>query len=373
MFETEYTFADVKDAKLKRLIAEHPERYVEDWAFVARPIENCLKDIYPEYEIPEDTYTYQKFEDAKEQRNMAINWAVQHKQSLVYEDEYGKTMEDAHWEYSLYYIREGGTYITQCRNIDYEYFGLDNLMFYENDFFINEIGELYHLLNPIKFKKVKSLPTGIEYGPIDFWEVNEQWVHALYRNTTVNGSDYTRINIGTKVLRLDQIVARAWVPNPNNYKHVKHINGDVTDNRACNLIWVPNAERKPRAKETKPRTLSKTAFNKRAVYLMDEKDGIIGVYSSIADAEKKTGCSRYKIKYSLETGYKIVGRYFRYADELAHTKNKYVYNLYNDKGERLRGFDTLKALCEFTGRDRFAIRYAIANAKPINGYIIRKN
>ena len=38
-------------------------------------------------------------------------------------------------------------------------------------------------------------------------------------------------------LRLHRIIAYFYVENPNNYDLVDHINGDVTDNRICNLRW----------------------------------------------------------------------------------------------------------------------------------------
>lgn len=37
---------------------------------------------------------------------------------------------------------------------------------------------------------------------------------------------------------MHRVVAICWLPNPDNYKHVHHINGDKQDNRACNLQWT---------------------------------------------------------------------------------------------------------------------------------------
>ena len=39
-----------------------------------------------------------------------------------------------------------------------------------------------------------------------------------------------------------RMVAETWIPNPNNYEQVNHINGDKDDNRVENLEWVTQSE-----------------------------------------------------------------------------------------------------------------------------------
>lgn len=41
---------------------------------------------------------------------------------------------------------------------------------------------------------------------------------------------------------IHRLVAETYIPNPNNYDTVNHINQDKTDNRVENLEWMSNAD-----------------------------------------------------------------------------------------------------------------------------------
>lgn len=45
------------------------------------------------------------------------------------------------------------------------------------------------------------------------------------------------VSIGGKRRRVDWLVARAFVPNPEGRPYLVHLNGDVRDSRAENLAW----------------------------------------------------------------------------------------------------------------------------------------
>lgn len=42
----------------------------------------------------------------------------------------------------------------------------------------------------------------------------------------------------SKEFRVDYLVASSFVPNPHNYKNIRHIDGNLENNRADNLEWV---------------------------------------------------------------------------------------------------------------------------------------
>lgn len=45
------------------------------------------------------------------------------------------------------------------------------------------------------------------------------------------------VSIGGQRRRVDWLVARAFVPNPEGRPYLVHLNGDVRDNYASNLAW----------------------------------------------------------------------------------------------------------------------------------------
>ena len=67
------------------------------------------------------------------------------------------------------------------------------------------------------------------------------------RKVSIDPDGYRRVNIGHNKLRLHRLVAEHFVPNPNNYDVVDHIDADKGNNKASNLEWVTQAENVRRA------------------------------------------------------------------------------------------------------------------------------
>ena len=61
--------------------------------------------------------------------------------------------------------------------------------------------------------------------------------------TDTSGYKHVRLyNKGfSKDFSVHRLVALAFIPNPNNYKYVNHIDEDITNNKVTNLEWCTNS------------------------------------------------------------------------------------------------------------------------------------
>lgn len=107
--------------------------------------------------------------------------------------------------------------------------------------------------------------------------------YVVARLTSLNGVDTTKL--------VHRLVATHFIPNPNNYPCVDHIDGNKQNNRVENLRWCTRSMNMlnpiTRKRNSAART-GKTPNNTKAVVQL--KDGEkIEVYSSISKAAQALG------------------------------------------------------------------------------------
>ena len=136
---------------------------------------------------------------------------------------------------------------------------------YEGYYKINKNGEVFSLERKVKFrdfeitvnykkKKQTKLKTG--YYAVGLWKDNNQ-----------------------KLVTIHSLLAETFIPNPNNYKCINHIDGNKENNNLENLEWCSQSHNVQHAYDN---GLAKT--NKK---VMCVETGI--VYKSIAEAARMVG------------------------------------------------------------------------------------
>lgn len=90
--------------------------------------------------------------------------------------------------------------------------------------------------------------------------------------------------------RVHVIYAHCFIPNPNNYKYINHIDSDKTNNSLDNLEWCTNSYNVQHGWDSGNRT-----HKNNTSVLVKDNDGIIGVYKSIRECGRELHLDRHKI------------------------------------------------------------------------------
>ena len=153
----------------------------------------------------------------------------------------------------------------------------DNLKFIINinqgyEYFLSEFGLLkdqvkrtkkklfdhFEMLTPTGFRPVVGFP---KYLVNEFGVVVNKRTRAILRSS-LNRKGYPVVCLTGKATEtVHRIVAKAWIPNPENKPEVNHIDGNKVHNFVTNLEWSTNAEN---ADHKRAYNLGKTAKSKAA-------------------------------------------------------------------------------------------------------------
>jgi hypothetical protein len=76
----------------------------------------------------------------------------------------------------------------------------------------------------------------IIYSNGQIWSIRKE----KFLKASLHHTGYTRVHIDKKEYRIHRLVAEAFIPNPNNFPMVNHINEIKSDNRVENLEWCNN-------------------------------------------------------------------------------------------------------------------------------------
>ena len=102
--------------------------------------------------------------------------------------------------------------------------------------------------------------------------------------------EYLRVGLDKKIIRVHRLVAFAFIPNPNNYPAVDHIDGNGGNNEVRNLRWCTNTMNNANRKKN----INGTTSQYKGVYMTTYKSGAVRYIATIAENGKKKHLGTFK-------------------------------------------------------------------------------
>jgi hypothetical protein len=169
----------------------------------------------------------------------------------------------------------------------------------------------------------KEIPGLERYAASNYGNIKP--IHGDSRKATLtkqlSSRGYLRIRLKSKdkwgMHQVHRLIAKAFIPNPENKPEVNHINGIRSDNQVENLEWCTRSENQIHA-VTKG---LQTGFNRKQVLQL--KDGVVIKEFMSIQSTKEDGFNPSAIRHLLSCGDRKThqGYEWKYSSNTADTPN----------------------------------------------------
>lgn len=167
-----------------------------------------------------------------------------------------------------------------------------------DDYYVSYKGDIYRKYTETEYYKLKKY-------------VNKQAYNYVYVTLIVDGKH--------KSFRLHRLVAKAFIPNPDNLPAVDHIDCDKTNNCVENLQWVTNSQNSKKAVKDGRLVNAKGFEDSQSIPVVcfTPNKQVYKIYGSITEAHKELGVSKSTVKRQIVHISKKIrcGYYFRSLKE----------------------------------------------------------
>lgn len=127
-------------------------------------------------------------------------------------------------------------------------------------------------------------PCGLVYS-LDYRNTGQPCILSQNKHSL----GYVRVTIGGKATGVHVIIARTYLPNPDNLPEVDHIDGDKTNNSINNLRWVSHGDNIRHGMKRMGNWLKNAPKKTTSIQSYTGHNSTVKTYISIMEASKDHG------------------------------------------------------------------------------------
>lgn len=223
--------------------------------------------------------------------------------------------------------------------------------------------------------RVRSLDRYIEYIYNDMVVTRKQ--RGRIRQPAINHQGYLQLSLlkngVSTTFKVHRLVAKAFLPNPDNLTEINHINENKQDNHINNLEWCSRQYNCIYGTAPKRRAL---ACSKAIEQIDMDTNEVVAVFASASEASRKLGFTRVGIqRCCVKRQISCQGYYWRFLGDTTSPKKhmqggKAIDMLDKNTLKTLASFNSMSEAMRCTGVDVATIsRCCHGTQKTAGGYV----